>query len=165
MKKLLIVVNTISLFSVLMIATATGAEDKMASADCGNMVEGKWNIKKAADIKSHLKHRLKIEKTEAGKYSVKIKNEEGDTIFKSKEGFNLACDNASASATISGQIKMGNCMHSMEIGSPYMNDADQISIKLTSTHGKGECTGHKDSLHGNDRKNHMQVAYAKRAGK
>ena len=165
MKKLLIFVSAISLSSVLMIATATGADNKMASVDCGTQLDGKWNVKKAGDIKSHLKHRIKIEKAEAGTYSVKIKNEEGDTVFKSKDGFSLACDSASGSATISGQIKMGNCMHSMEIGSPYMNETDQISIKFTNTHGKGECTGHKDTVHGEDRKNHTQVAYAKRAGK
>jgi hypothetical protein len=130
-----------------------------AGDECGAGLDGNWNVKHAGDIKSHLKHHLKIEKTSAGKYSVKIKSEGGDIVFKSAEDFNLSC--SGDKATLSGDVKYGNCMHELEIG--YAGE-DEISIKIPTVHDKGECTGHKDMLHEGDRKNHKTVATGKRRG-
>jgi hypothetical protein len=157
MKKLITLIFMASLWSVLIVGNV--------SADCGELIEGKWNVKKADDIKKHVLHRLKIEKTGNGKYSVKIKNDKGDTKFKSAGDFSLSCSNDSTSATLSGNVKMGNCMHAMEVGAPYEGSSDNIYIKFTTGHEKGECAGHKDTMHEKDARKHIQVAYGKRAGK
>jgi hypothetical protein len=61
-----------------------------AGDECGAGLDDNWNVKQAGDIKSHLKHHLKIDKTGSGKYSVRIKNEEGDNLFKSAKDFSLS---------------------------------------------------------------------------
>ena len=52
----------------------------------------------------------------------------------------------------------GNCMHKLVITHP---DMDGISIRIPTIHDKGDCTGHKDALHDQDRRNHNKVAGAK----
>ena len=183
MNKVIVLVLMVLMSAVFFVETASAgknSKDKVedakeavsdASWDCDGAIEGKWNVQKAGDIKKHLKHRLKIEKTGKDKYSVKIKNDDGDTAFKSKNDFRLSCKDKPRSAKLTGNIEMGNCMHAMEIGVPFKNpdtkkdEFDKIYIEFTSDHDKGECKGHKDSLHDKDARQHSKVAYAKRAGK
>jgi len=182
MNKVIVLVSMVLMSAVFLLENASAEKNSKDNAedateavsdvswDCDGAVEGKWNVQKAGDIKKHLKHRLKIEKTGNDKYSVKIKNDDGDMAFKSKNDFSMSCENNPRSAKITGQIEMGNCMHAMEIGVPFNNpdtgkeDFDKIYIKFISDHDKGECKGHKDSLHDVDPRKHSQVAYAKRAG-
>ena len=160
-----------TIFSILLVSIWSLLTIEYASADdCGGLIEGKWNVKQAGDIKKHLKNRLKIEKTGNGTYSVKIKNDDGETAFKSGKDFTLTCSENSSSAVLAGHIKMGDCTHSLEVGGPYnpsssgKNGSDNIYIKFTADHDKVECRGHKDSLHDKDPRKHIQVAYGKRAG-
>lgn len=183
MKKLVVLVSMVLILAVFFVESASAGKKSKnkvedakevvtdASWDCDGAIEGKWNVQKAGDIKKHLKHRLKIEKTGKDKYSVKIKNDDGDTQFKSAKDFGLTCKDKPKSAKITGNIEMGNCMHTLEIGVPFKNpdtrkeEFDKIYVKITSSHDKGECRGHKDSIHDKDTRTHNQVAYAKRAGK
>lgn len=147
-------------FSLLVAIGLMGmAATASAGDNCGAGLEGNWNVKNANDIKQHLKHHLKIDKSGSSTYSVKIKNEEGDIVFKSAKDFSLSCSNGKG--MLSGEVQMGNCMHKLEIG---YTGKDEISIKIPTEHGKGDCTGHKDMLHGEDRKNHTTVATGKRRG-
>jgi hypothetical protein len=130
-----------------------------ADDDCGAGLEGNWNIKHADDIKKHLKDHLKIEKSGKGKYAVKIKNESGDILFESTKDFSLTCNGSKGE--LSGEVKMGHCVHKLEIG--YMGK-DEISIKIPTVHEKGDCSGHKDALHEEDRKHHIKVATGVRRG-
>lgn len=157
MKKLSFLVLVVVVWSVLIVGNA--------SADCGGLIEGNWNIKKAGDLKGHLHHRLKIVKTGSGTYAVKIKNGDGDVIYKSKNDFSLSCDGAE-SAKLAGNVKMGNCMHALEVGYPSADaGSSNIYVKITSDHDKGECRGHKDSVHDKDPRKHTSVAYGKRPDK
>jgi len=183
MKRLVVIVSIVLMLAVFFVENASAGKNSKSkvedakeavsetSWDCGGAIEGKWNVQKAGDIKKHLKHRLKIERTGKDKYSVKIKNDDGDTVFKSKNDFSMSCKDKPRSAKITGKVEMGNCMHDLEVGVPYKNpetrkeDFDHIYIKFTSDHDKGECRGHKDSLHDKDPRKHSQVAYGKRAGK
>lgn len=189
MKKSFVSVSVIALLATLLGSnvlaknkpetSASSADDSVAvSSDrdsfaqhCNQVFAGKWNVKKAADIKKHIKHRLKIEQTGNNNYSVKIKNDDGDTTAKSVKDFSLTCSSKSEGAKLSGDVKMGKCVHAMEIGLPYhdpktgKDDFDKIYIKINTIHSKGECRGHKDTLHDGDRLNHKQVAYGKRVKK
>jgi len=148
-------------FACLILSGAALADD--SEGNCGAVFEGNWNVKNADDIKSHLKHHLKIDKTSGGKYTVKIKNDGGDIVFKSENDFSLTCTEDPMKAILTGNVKMGNCVHALEMTYPY--ETDNISINITTVHDKGECAGHKDSLHGNDRLNHTRVAMGKKRKK
>ena len=183
MKKLVMLVAMVLFSAVFFVENATAGKDSKdkvedakeavsdASWDCDGAIEGKWNVQKAGDIKKHLKKRLKIEKTGKDRYSVKIKNDDGDTVFKSAKDFSLTCKDKPKSAKITGKVEMGNCMHNLEIGVPFKNpdtrkeEFDKIYVKITSDHEKGDCRGHKDSIHDKDTRTHSHVAHAKRAGK
>lgn len=159
----LFIVMLIAAFGALGVTNYTFAsETKEAVGDnsnCGAGLDDNWNVKNGGDIKSHLKHHLKIDKTADGKYSVKIKNEGGDIVFSSKNDFILSCNGSRAELT--GEVMFGNCKHRLEIG--YAGE-DEISIRIPTVHAKGDCTGHKDTLHEKDRKNHNTVASGKRRG-
>jgi len=157
MKKILSV-NLLVAFVSMMLAGIAMADDSKSS--CGSVFEGNWIVKNGGDIKSHLKHHIKIDQTHAGKYAVKVKNEQGDIVFSSKNDFSASCSESSNQENLSGNIKMGNCDHAMVMAYPV--ETDMISIKYTTVHGKGDCTGHKDTLHGEDRRNHTTVAKGKR---
>jgi hypothetical protein len=157
MKKILSVILLVTFVSMMLAGTAM-ADDSESS--CGSVFEGNWIVKNGGDIKSHLKHHIKIDQTNAGKYALKVKNEQGDIVFSSKNDFSASCSEGSNQENLSGNIKMGNCEHAMEMAYPV--ETDMISIKYTTVHGKGECTGHKDTLHGEDRRNHTTVAKGKR---
>lgn len=156
MKKLLLVISLFA-FGALIFSGIASADDE----NCGAMIEGKWNIKNAGDIKSHVKHQVKIDKQSEGFYSVKIRNQDGDVVYKSDEDFSLSC--SGDKAELSGNIKIGHCVHAYMIG--YPNEGDNVSVKITTVHDKGECTGHKDTMHEKDRKHHTTVASSKRSGK
>lgn len=157
MKKIFSILLLVTFGSLIFSGTTLAGD---SNDSCGALIEGNWNVKNADDIKKHLKHHLKIDKASSGKYAVKIKNEEGDILFKSKNDFSLSCSEDPVELKLTGDVQMGNCVHALEIGYPY--EQENISIKITTVHGKGECTGHKDSLHGDDRLNHTTVAWGKR---
>lgn len=151
------------IFAVALLVTSGSlglAGAAVAGDGCGAGLEGNWIVKQAGDTKSHLKHHLKIEPTGTRRYSVKIKNDDGDVAFKSANDFNLSC--SGGKARLSGDVKMGNCMHTLEITYP---DMDGLSIKIPTMHGKGDCAGHKDALHEADRHAHKKVASANKRKK
>lgn len=158
MNKLSVIIFTGAIASLSILNTV---QAEAGDGDCGVGLEGNWNVKHAADIKNHVKHHLKIDRTGQNNYSVKIKNDKGDVIFKSKSDFSLSC--SGEKARLSGQVKMGHCEHALEIG--YSQSTDEMTIKISTVHDKGECTGHKDLLHGKDRRNHNTVASGKRRKK
>ena len=160
MKKTLTTILFVTIASLGLTATAAAADSK---DECGAALEGNWIVKHGGDIKKHLKHHLKIDKSSNSKYAVKIKNQEGDVLFKSAKDFIAACSNESGKVTLTGDVKMGNCMHALEIRYPH--EADGVSIKINTVHDKGECAGHKDALHEGDRHKHSTTASGKRRGK
>jgi len=134
---------------LLVVVSAVSAEDDPAW--CGNMIKGNWRVVDAGGIGYHILKKVKVKENSNNKFDIDL--EDDSTPKKTYEGkdFELSCTARPPSATLTGDVLIDSCAHTLIITYPYNDNGisnwHEVGFEYPNSHPTGTCLQHPVNVH------------------
>lgn len=140
-------IKKLSCFAILLIL---GSNISLASDKnwCGKMIEGNWRVVDPGTIPHHILEKVKV-KYDKNNDQFDVDIEDNATPSHKYEGkdFQLSCTARPPAATLTGEVEIDSCTHTLEIAYPYIKedgtkDWHQVGFEYLYSHPTGSCPQH-----------------------
>ena len=148
-------ITKLSCFAILLFlgSNISFADDKNW---CGKMIEGNWRVVDQGNIARHILNKVKVKyDKQSQQFDVDI--EDNATPSKKYEGkdFQLSCTARPPGATLTGEVEIDSCTHTLVITYPYIDkhgtkEWHQVGFNYPHKHPTGSCQQHPTGEHGVD---------------